>query len=47
MAKAGDIVVTPMGSKGYWKNLKPVRKVWAIYEETGAGMKAYIGPGAF
>ena len=26
VAKAGDILVTPKGSKGYWKNLTPVKK---------------------
>ena len=47
IAKAGDILVTPKGSKGFWKNLTPVKKVWAIYEEPGAGLDPYIGPGAF
>ena len=47
VAKAGDILVTPKGSKGFWKNLTPVKKVWAIYEEPGADLDAYIGPGAF
>jgi uncharacterized cupin superfamily protein len=46
IAKAGDILVTPQGSKGYWRNLTPVRKVWAIYEEARE-MPAYLGPGAF
>jgi uncharacterized cupin superfamily protein len=32
-AGPGDIMVTPKGSKGYWKNLSPVRKFWAVYEE--------------
>lgn len=28
----GDIIDTPKGSGGYWRNLSPVRKFWAIYE---------------
>ena len=47
VAGAGDILITPQGSKGYWKNLSPVKKVWGIYEEVGADLDAYIGPGAF
>jgi len=47
VAGAGDIVVTPKGSKGFWKNLSPVKKVWGIYEEAGADMRSYIGPGKF
>ena len=47
VAGAGDIVVTPKGSKGFWKNLSPVKKVWGIYEEAGADMSSYIGPGKF
>lgn len=47
VAGPGDIVITPMGSKGFWKNLTPVKKVWGIYEEAGAGLDAYIGPGGF
>ncbi|MEE4275113.1 MAG: cupin domain-containing protein [Thermoleophilia bacterium] len=47
VAGAGDILVTPKGSTGYWKNLTPVKKVWGIYEETAAGLEAYVGPGAF
>ena len=47
IAGPGDILVTPQGSKGYWKNLSPVKKVWGIYEEVGADLDAYIGPGAF
>jgi uncharacterized cupin superfamily protein len=47
VAGTGDIVITPMGSKGFWKNLTPVKKVWGIYEEAGAGLNAYIGPGGF
>ncbi len=47
VAGPGDIVITPKGSKGYWKNLTPVKKVWGIYEEAGAGLNAYIGPGGF
>ena len=47
VAGPGDIVVTPQGSSGYWRNLTPVKKVWAIYEETKAELDAYIGPGPF
>jgi hypothetical protein len=32
-AGPGDILITPKGSTGFWKNLTPVRKFWAIYEE--------------
>jgi uncharacterized cupin superfamily protein len=47
IAGPGDILITPQGSKGYWKNLTPVKKVWGIYEEVGADLDPYIGPGAF
>jgi len=47
IAGPGDILITPQGSKGYWKNLSPVKKVWGIYEETGADLDPYTGPGAF
>jgi len=47
VAGPGDILVTPRGSKGYWKNLGPVKKIWGIYEETAAGLEAYVGPGEF
>ncbi|HOT24479.1 MAG TPA: cupin domain-containing protein [Thermoleophilia bacterium] len=47
VAGPGDILITPKGSKGYWKNLSPVKKVWAIYEEAGADIDPYIGPGKF
>ena len=32
-AGSGDILITPKGSKGYWRNLSPVKKFWAIFEE--------------
>ena len=32
-ASPGDILITPKGCTGYWKNLSPVRKFWAIFEE--------------
>lgn len=32
-AGPGDILDTPKGSKGYWRNVEPVRKVWAILED--------------
>lgn len=32
-AEAGDVLITPKGSKAEWKSLEPVRKVWAIYDE--------------
>ena len=47
VAGPGDILITPKGSKGHWKNLTPVKKVWGIYEELDAGLNPYIGPGAF
>lgn len=47
LAGPGDILITPKGSKGFWKNLTPVKKVWGIYEEADAGLSAYIGPGGF
>ena len=47
VAGPGDILITPQGSKGYWKNLSPVKKVGGIYEEVGADLDPYIGPGAF
>ena len=47
VAGPGDIVITPRGSKGHWRNLSPVKKVWGIYEESGAQLKAYLGPGGF
>jgi uncharacterized cupin superfamily protein len=31
-AGPGDILITPKGSKGYWRNLTPVTKFWAIFE---------------
>jgi uncharacterized cupin superfamily protein len=31
-AGPGDVIDTPKGSSGYWKNVGPVRKFWAIYE---------------
>jgi len=45
-AGPGDILITPKGSKGYWKSLKPVKKFWAIYEEA-TELNSYLGPGAF
>ena len=47
IAGPGDILITPQGSEGFWKNLSPVKKVWGIYEEVGADLEAYIGPGPF
>ena len=47
VAGPGDILITPKGSTGYWKNLTPVKKVWGIYEEVDADLNAYIGPGGF
>lgn len=32
-AGPGDILDTPKDSRGYWRNLQPVRKVWSIYED--------------
>ena len=31
-AGPGDILLTPKGTSGFWRNLSPVRKFWAIYE---------------
>ncbi len=47
VAGPGDIVITPMGCKGYWKNLSPVKKIWGIYEEAGVDLNPYLGPGGF
>jgi uncharacterized cupin superfamily protein len=47
VAGPGDVLITPKGSKGFWKNLTPVKKVWGIYEEADTDLSAYIGPGAF
>jgi uncharacterized cupin superfamily protein len=47
VAGPGDILITPKGSTGFWKNLTPVKKVWGIYEEADASLNAYIGPGGF
>ena len=46
-AGPGDILVTPKGSKGYWKSERPVKKFWTIYDEPDAELDAYIGPGPF
>jgi uncharacterized cupin superfamily protein len=32
-AGPGDLLDTPKGSSGHWRNTSPVRKVWAIYED--------------
>jgi hypothetical protein len=32
-AGPGDVIDTPKGSGGLWKNLSPVRKFWAIHED--------------
>jgi len=47
VAGPGDILITPKGSMGQWRNLSPVRKFWAIYEEPGATLNPYLGPGPF
>ena len=47
VAGPGDILITPKGSKGRWRNITPVKKVWGIYEEADADLNPYIGPGAF
>jgi len=46
-AGPGDILITPKGSKGHWKNLTPVKKFFTIYEDPGASLEAYLGPGGF
>ncbi len=30
---AGDVLITPRGSKATWKALSPVKKFWAVYKE--------------
>ena len=47
VAGPGDIVITPMGSVGHWRNLSPVKKFWTIYEDPGDSLQAYLGPGGF
>jgi uncharacterized cupin superfamily protein len=47
VAGPGDILITPKGSKGYWKNLSPVKKFWAIYDDPGNDLQAYLGAGRF
>ncbi|MGZ4533439.1 MAG: cupin domain-containing protein [Mycobacteriaceae bacterium] len=47
VARAGDILITPKGSKGQWKNLSPVKKFWTVYEEQDIELEAYLGPGGF
>jgi uncharacterized cupin superfamily protein len=32
-AGPGDVLITPKGSKGYWRNVAPVKKFWAVFEE--------------
>jgi uncharacterized cupin superfamily protein len=32
-AGAGDVLVTPRGSRGLWRALTPVKKVWAVHHE--------------
>lgn len=29
----GDLVIAPQGSRGTWKAITPVRKVWSIYRD--------------
>ena len=47
IAGSGDILITPKGSKGYWKSLGPVKKFWTIYDDPAADLEAYLGPGEF
>ena len=47
LAGPGDILITPKGSVGQWRNLSPVRKFWVIYEEADVELNPYTGPGAF
>jgi uncharacterized cupin superfamily protein len=46
-AGPGDVLITPKGSRGHWKNLSPVTKFWVIYDEPSSGLISYIGPGPF
>jgi uncharacterized cupin superfamily protein len=32
-AGAGDVLVTPQGSRGLWRALTPVKKFWAVHHE--------------
>jgi len=45
-AGPGDILVTPQGSKGYWKNVGRVKKFWTIYEDSGE-VDAFTAAGGF
>jgi len=47
VAGPGDILITPKGSKGHWKNIGPVKKFWTIYEDPGDSLEAYLGSGDF
>jgi uncharacterized cupin superfamily protein len=47
VAGPGDVLITPKGSKGYWKSLGPVKKFWAIYDDPGNELNAYLGAGGF
>ena len=47
VAGPGDILITPKGSQGHWKNLGPVKKFWAIYDDPGNDLEAYLGAGSF
>jgi uncharacterized cupin superfamily protein len=46
-AGPGDILITPKGSRGHWRNLGPVKKFWTIYDDPAADLEAYLGPGEF
>lgn len=46
-AGPGDILITPKGSKGFWKSMRPIKKFFAIYEDPGDDLEAYIGSGSF
>ncbi|MGO8683872.1 MAG: cupin domain-containing protein [Thermoleophilia bacterium] len=46
-AGPGNILIIPKGSQGFWKNLSPVKKFWAIYDEPSNTLNSYVGPGPF
>jgi uncharacterized cupin superfamily protein len=47
VAGPGDILITPGGDGGYWKNLSPVMMFRAVYEDSAYDLEAYLGPGGF
>lgn len=31
-AGPGDLLITPKGSKAFWRSVSPVKKVWAVFD---------------